>query len=387
MKNLIAKYLTRQASISELDELSHWIEDSDNREEFIKYVRINHSVNLNLLKFDANAAQNSLLSYIEHEKDILKRQRLLRFVSSAAVIIFFLVGYMFKDKVFNSSMDSISIEEVESIADQRSIDGGNGKAILTLEDGSTIDLEKGKTVETKYTRSDGEELVYDSTSKRGSQEEYNYLTIPRGGQFHLKLADGTLVWLNSESKLKYPVSFIEGKPREVELVYGEAYFEVSPSSNHEGATFKVKSISQEIEVLGTVFNIKAYRDETSIYSTLVEGKVAVSTFTEKKVLAPSEQSVLNLENKSISVHHVDVQREISWKRGLFNFKGKTLGEITKVLSRWYDVDFEFSKSEIASLKFNGVLRKEESLEEILNSILITSKIEAYEINDEKIIIK
>ena len=105
----------------------------------------------------------------------------------------------------------------------------------------------------------------------------------------------------------------------VELVYGEAYFEVSPSTAHKGATFKVLHHSQEIEVLGTEFNIKAYRDETNVYTSLVEGKVTISTQTTTQVLAPNQQLNLDLKTNSISLSQVNIYREISWKKGLFSF--------------------------------------------------------------------
>ena len=151
---------------------------------------------------------------------------------------------------------------------------GSDKAVLTLEDGSNIELEKGKAFKTNVVNSNGEKLVYNKTNQ--TKITYNYLTIPRGGQYFVKLSDGTEVWLNSESQLKFPVAFIKGQTREVTLVYGEAYFAVSPSTNHNGATFKVMNQGQEVEVLGTEFNIKAYKDEINIYTTLVEGKVTVS---------------------------------------------------------------------------------------------------------------
>ncbi|MUH35527.1 FecR family protein [Zobellia amurskyensis] len=384
IKGIIAKYLTKQASIAELDKLTMWIENPLNKEEFLKYIKVDHAINLDLMEFGTNKSRKSLLEFIEKEKNTLKRRRMLKIGKYAAAIIIFIVGYLYENKALISAPELINSEIVVS---EDKLEVGTDKAVLTLEDGSTIDLEKGKSIKTKYTRSNGEQLVYDSHDKSEKQVVFNYLTIPRGRQFHVKLADGTLVWLNSESKLKFPVSFEKGKCRTVELIYGEAYFEVSPSSKHDGATFKVLNTSQEVEVLGTIFNIKAYRDETNIYTTLVEGKVTIHTPTSKEILKPNEQSVLNLKNKGIRIQNVNVDQEISWRKGLFDFKGKSLDEITKVLSRWYDVDFDFSNDQQRYVKFNGVLRKEESIEEILNSILITSTIEAYEIKDKNITIK
>jgi len=388
IKNLIVKYFTKQASLSELDELSKWIENVYNKEEFIKYVKINYAIDFNMKKFGMDNSKKQLLQFIDREKKVHKMQRALKIVTYAAVILVFLgIGYFFRNGILENIRGPIYTNVTAPVVLEDKIKVGSDKAILTLEDGSHIDLQKGKTISTKNVKSNGEELVYESSHETATEIAYNYLTIPRGGQFHIKLADGTLVWLNSESRLKYPVAFIEGETRKVELVYGEAYFEVSPSTEHNGATFRVLNPAQEIEVLGTEFNVKAYRDETNIYTTLVQGKVTISTATTKWVLQPNQQSNLDLKNNSFNISPANVTHETSWRKGLFSFKGKSLEEIAMVLSRWYDVDIIFSRPELKNVKFDGVLSKEEAIEEILNSILTTNFIKAYEIKNKKITIK
>jgi len=263
---------------------------------------------------------------------------------------------------------------------------GSDKATLTLEDGSVIALEKGKSYTKGNASSNGEKLVYNSNGKSAAIAN-NLLTIPRGGQFFVQLADSTKVWLNSESQLKYPVAFVDGETRQVELVYGEAYFEVSPSTKHKGSRFKVKTQEQNVEVIGTEFNIKAYRDEPAIYTTLVEGVVAVSNAAKKQILTPSQQSKITEYNGNISVSEVDVYNEISWRKGLFVFKGMPLKDIARVLSRWYDVDIVFADPALGNVKFNGVLNKNQKLEDILTTIKNINFINAYEKKDNKIIIK
>lgn len=266
---------------------------------------------------------------------------------------------------------------------------GTDKATLTLANGSDITLEKGQDYKAENLTSNGEELVYNATATTKSEIAYNYLTVPRGGQFFLKLSDGTKVWLNSESQLKYPIAFPKGEARRVVLVYGEAFFDVSPSTAHNGATFKVKVKVQDIEVLGTEFNIKAYKDEGSIYTTLVEGKVALSTAgrTDYLVLAPNEQSNLNLNTNNIEILPIDVYNEISWTKGVFSFKSKTLEEITKVLSRWYDVNVVFANEDLKNVQFNGVLGKEERIITLLETFTNANFINAYEIKDKTITLK
>ncbi|WP_066219612.1 FecR family protein [Formosa haliotis] len=213
------------------------------------------------------------------------------------------------------------------------------------------------------------------------------MTIPRGGQYHLVLSDNTEVWLNSESQLKYPVNFIEGKVREVELVYGEAYFEVSPSVKNGGAKFKVRVKLQVIEVFGTEFNVKSYKDESKTYTTLVHGKVAINLDTKSYPLLPNYQAVLSNEDNLINFERVDVYSETSWKDGVFSFRNKSLMEVMKVLSRWYDIDVIFENQDLKRKKFKGVLGKNQNIEEILLILKSSGSLKSYEINEEVIILK
>jgi len=280
----------------------------------------------------------------------------------------------------NRPIDAVVIQEDP-------IQIGTDKATLTLDDGSEIVLEKGESVETEKAFSNGEQLVYNDG--QGLSEKViakNILTIPRGGQFVLVLADGTKVWVNSETRLRYPVAFTANKTREVKLVYGEAYFDVSPSTEHNGSHFVVHTDGQSVEVLGTEFNIKAYSDDKYISTTLVEGKVFVENGIESKNLSPGHQSILDRDSKKIGVSKVDVYNEVSWKDGLFSFKNRSLEDIMQVLARWYDVDVVFKNKAAEELTFNGVFRKTLSLKEILDIIKNTNEVK-YEINGKTIIMK
>lgn len=203
----------------------------------------------------------------------------------------------------------------------------------------------------------------------------------------MQLSDGTVIWLNSETQLKYPVTFTKGKTRIVELIYGEIYLDVSPDSQNGGSSFKVINKSQEIEVLGTEFNIKAYKNEMDVSTTLVEGKILLSAGEEKQILLPNQKAKLNLDSDHLDISTVDVTDEISWKRGVFSFRGTTLEEIAKVLSRWYNVEISFTNPAIKDVTFNGMINKKESIENILNIIISTNSINAYEIKNNQIFIK
>lgn len=386
IEKIIAKYLVNQASFEELDDLELWVTKPENEQEFINYVKVNYTIDYNLKRTNTIKTKNLITNLIKEEKRRLKRRRILNYTQYAAVLVIGLsiIGYLFKDFLFSNSVDN---EVIPEIVNTNTIDPGTDKATLTLEDGSQISLERGASIQTQNANSNGEEIVYEAGERNSKEIVYNYLTIPRGGQFFVKLSDGTQVWLNSESQLKYPVAFLDGIDREVELVYGEAYFDVSPSTLHKGSKFKVVNNSQEIEVLGTEFNIKAYQDEDFIYTTLVEGKVSVNVGDKIYGLEPNQQSGLNVTTKKLSVQKVDVYNEISWKDGVFVFEGKPLKEIMKVLSRWYNVDFTFENREAQERKFNGSVKKSARISEILDIIKAFGVITNYEVTKDKIILK
>ena len=250
---------------------------------------------------------------------------------------------------------------------------------------------KDKKITTNKAKSNGKEIVYfkkNKTKESTKKLSYNYLTIPRGGEFFVQLADGTKVWLNSESQLKYPTEFNAGEPREIELVYGEAYFEVSPSSHHNGDEFNVITKNQIINVLGTHFNIKAYSEDKTIATTLVEGKVLVSVNGNKKTLKPNQQSKTEKGSNTIKIEEVDVSQEVAWVKRMFSFNEVSLEEMMKVLSRWYSVEVVFESHKKKGYLFTGVLERTNSIQNILKLIEATSESEIkFEIEKSKITIK
>lgn len=385
IQNIIVKYLSHQATFSELDDLEKWTQNPNNEKLFRSYIRTNYAVEYNMRKFNSEKMKIQLLKEIANEGKVFKLKKVyqvMRYAAAAVIVGLLTTTYLFRDDLFNKTIDTKPI-----IVDNNTIEPGTDKATLTLEDGSVVVLEKGNTYQRQNVNSNGEEIVYEAGERTKTEIAYNFLTIPRGGQFFIKLSDGTQVWLNSESQLKYPISFIEGVTRTVELIYGEAYFDVSPSTEHKGSKFKVLNQSQEIEVLGTEFNIRAYKDESNIYTTLVEGNVLVSSVAANQILKPKEQANLNLNDNTIAIAAVNVYNEISWKDGVFSFRKKSLSEIMKVLSRWYDIDVEFVNDELKKARFNGVLGKDQKIEDILKTIKGFRVITDYEITNKTIILK
>ena len=382
IENKLVKYLMDAANIDDLEVLAKWLKDDQNKQIFDNYIRTNYAMDINTNGFDTENAKKEYLRKIRQDKKQIQKLEFYKvFKYAAAAVIVFGLGYFFQQDSFNTP-----IEETPIIV-STTIEPGTDKATLTLEDGSQLVLEKGESFQTQSANSNGEEIIYDAGKQNSSEVVYNYLTIPRGRQFHVVLSDGTEVWLNSESQLKYPVAFIEGETRQVELVYGEAYFDVSPSTEHNGAKFKVVNQAQEVEVLGTEFNVKAYKDEVYIYTTLVEGKVAVNFDSKTQDLLPSEQSNYNPITKDLVITEVDVYNEISWKDGVFSFERKPLKEIMKVLSRWYDMEVVFENKSLEDVRFFGVLGKDQKIEEILETIKKFNIIEEYEIKAKTIILK
>lgn len=386
IEKLIVKYITKSATGNDLDTLSEWIKKPSNKQVFKDYVQTHYAITYSMNNPDSQKALENLLLTIRKEKSWvykLKTQPVFKYAVAAILVMALATTYFLRENIFDSHK-----ENTPPIIVNNQIKPGIDKATLTLENGEVVALEKGTTYQTQNATSNGEEIVYNIKENSTSRElVFNYLTVPRGGQFYIKLSDGTEVWLNSESQLKYPVSFTDGQSRQVELVYGEAYFEVSHSTEHQGSDFKVLNNNQIIKVLGTKFNIKAYRDESEIYTTLVEGRVSVTTSNTNQILAPGEQSILDLVDHSLKVQTVDVSPIISWKDGVFSFEHEPLKNIMRVLSRWYDMNVTFDDAELKDKRFNGLINKSYNIESILSMLKSSNSINTYEINNKTITLK
>ena len=380
---IIVKFINQEANQSELEKLDFWLTNDKNKTTFNNHVKVEYLTAVSMGKYDLKKANASIKAKYEIEKK-KKRISFIKKVSFAASIVIFLGISIFQFTNNNSQIDN-------PIITSSKIEKGTNKAILTLSNGDQISLEKDKKITTNKAKSNGKEIVYfkkNKTKESTKKLSYNYLTIPRGGEFFVQLADGTKVWLNSESQLKYPTEFNAGEPREIELVYGEAYFEVSPSSHHNGDEFNVITKNQIINVLGTHFNIKAYSEDKTIATTLVEGKVLVSVNGNKKTLKPNQQSKTEKGSNTIKIEEVDVSQEVAWVKRMFSFNEVSLEEMMKVLSRWYSVEVVFESHKKKGYLFTGVLERTNSIQNILKLIEATSESEIkFEIEKSKITIK
>lgn len=373
---LLLKLVENRLSEKESEELIAWLKSKEHQDYFREFVEINHL--LNSEQYFGNA--EGLLDKMEPSRKRFSPSALLKYAAMLLVLISSTL--FFKNDLFPTEDPKVPAPVIHN----NRIQPGVNAAVLTLGDGREVALGKGADYSTEILNAKEDRIVYAPKQDKGSQMEYNYLSVPRGGQFSLLLSDSTKVWLNSESKLKYPVEFVAGQRREVYLLYGEAYFEVTSSTKNNGDDFKVYHKDQEIQVLGTQFNIKAYGDEPEVLTTLVEGKVAVRNGERSLEIAPGEQSRLNLDTGAIEVSKVDVFAEISWKSGVFSFKKKRLEEIMRTLARWYDMEVIFENKSLKDKRFKGVLRKNQSIEDIL-SVIMSSSLRSYEINDKTVTLK
>jgi ferric-dicitrate binding protein FerR (iron transport regulator) len=267
---------------------------------------------------------------------------------------------------------------------------GTNKAILTLANGQQVVLDstaKGQLASQggiQVLQLDSGQLAYVAGNGKGDGKttatgSYNTLATPRGGQYRITLPDGTKVWLNSASSLKYPTAF-DDRTRNVEL-NGEAYFEVAKNSKQP---FSVTSNGLRVDVLGTDFNVNAYPDEDSIRTTLVSGAVRLLTNETMLDIKPGEQGSTGRKAGRFVVAHPDVQEIVAWKNGEFIFYSQPIQTIMRQVSRWYDVDIEYHGTPPATL-FSGDITRFSKASALLDLLELTGDIH-FEITDRKIVV-
>jgi transmembrane sensor len=301
---------------------------------------------------------------------------------AAAVIVFAVLSAGVLIYNNNRTASSLSNQHAIQPVKNDAVPGGN-KALLTLADGTIVQLDDvgtGRIVEiagmTIRKTSDGEvvyEVAPSGVNKEEAERSYNQISTPRGGQYKIILPDGTKVWLNAASSLKYPVQF-DKNARHVELA-GEGYFEVSKQhlANGDHTPFFVSTATQTVEVLGTHFNINSYGDEEAVLTTLLEGAVKVSHSSQKgqtveTILKPGQQAALIA--KSFNVKKIDTEEAVAWKNGYFSFERADLSTVMRQLSRWYDVDVVYA-GEVPSETFTGKVYRNMSLSKVLDILSYT----------------
>lgn len=291
-----------------------------------------------------------------------------RIAAAAAILIVLSAGIYFMTSYESerSTQDHLAQEDVKP--------GGN-KALLTLADGSSIvltDAVDGKLAEQEgviITKTENGQLTYQFRESQGSKAgiaQFNTIATPKGGQYQVVLPDGTRVWLNAATSIKFPVTFSNLKERKVELS-GEAYFEVFKDKKKP---FKVSSANQEVEVLGTHFNVNTYKNEAVSKTTLLEGAVQLHSAATDTKLKPGEQAVLH--GTTVDVNKVNTEEVIAWKNGNFLFNDESLIAIMKQLERWYDVKVDYST--MPDTHYDGFISKNVNLSEVLRRLEVTGNL-------------
>lgn len=306
--------------------------------------------------FSENQGQAMLTAILQKGK-----VRKLRWLSAAAVIIVFIGGYLFIR--YNNQSQTI-VQATKQSVPAPIVPGGN-KAILTLADGSHIELDStrhgalGKQGNAYVVNLQSSVLTYDAGTDHTAKAIYNTLETPKGGQYKLVLADGTKVWLNASSSIRFPVAF-NGDTRDVAIT-GEAYFEVAKDKTKP---FTVTAKDAAVKVLGTHFNIMAYDDEKSMITTLVEGSVSVSKGPLQSMLKPGRQ--IKVKDEGVLRSGIaDMEEVLAWKNGWFQFNSWDIQRIMRQIARWYDVEVVY-EGKIPTGHYTGAVSRSNDINEALH---------------------
>lgn len=306
----------------------------------------------------------------------LWRQPRVWWVAAGTMLLMATAGYF----VMNNKPVATQTAEIPKPVVQPMVVPGGNKAVLTLADGSSIVLDSAANgaltqqgATTIMKKQDGE-LVYKAESKTGENAvALNTISTPRGGQYQVVLPDGTRVWLNAVTSLRFPASFT-GNERRVELT-GEAYFEVA---KNDRMPFKI-SLSAlpgaqggtQVEVLGTHFNVKAYNDEAAIKTTLLEGSVKMSNAKGQYLMKPGQQTRVGKDGKMSLNEDADVDEAVAWKNGRFQFNEADVETVMRDIARWYDVTIEYA-GKVPAEKFEGEIPRSSSIAEVFKILELSN---------------
>lgn len=297
-----------------------------------------------------------------------------RVAAAASIIVLLSTGIFY----FVKSETAAKQENIQIVEKAKEIAPGGNRGILTLSNGKQIILSDISSKDI-IAKEDQDEVTIkmdangvityvinpDADTSKENGNSFNTLSTPTGGQYNIVLADGTKVFLNAVSSIKYPTQF-NGDQRVVELE-GEAYFEVAKDKSKP---FIVKSDKQTIEVLGTHFNVHAYNNEAAVKTTLLEGSVAVSSKNQKAILKPGQQSNIS-DNAKIAIREVDTEAAIAWKNGRFKFDNADLKSVMKQLERWYGIKVEY-RGDVSDVRFNGGTFRNKNLSEVLKVLELSN---------------
>ena len=367
MSRLISSSLAGTITKDEQLKLDAWREESERNRELFDRICSEVVMRDKIKQYNEADTQSAFSSFVSRKERIsLKRRWIVRISRYAAILAIPLLIIML---YFNRETLQ---EEVQQQPEDLAVIKRN-VPVLTLSDGQEVVLYNQELLlqeenGVQITMDSKGGIQYNPADSIGMEPVYNTLTTPSQCDFTFTLADGTRVWLNAKSSLRYPVAF-NGDERVV-YAEGEIYLEVAKDKEHP---FFVVLNGMKIEVLGTSFNVNSYADEDYAEVTLVEGHVAARVNDKCYELFPNKQLRWDKEDQMVDIRTVNVNDYIAWKNGQYIFKGRTLGEVAKVLERWYDVDIVFEDESSEDEIYTGVINKEERIDVFVQRLNETSR--------------
>lgn len=383
LAEIIVKIRLRSATFEERAVLVDWLGESEENRQLYKRIVRGECISKRLRKEDQiNESVDFVLVRNSIARRLVRRRQAGRFLrwGSGSVAAACLAGVVLF--VLNHTPEEgIRVAPVEENVIVAAKPEMSTRAMLILADGAQVDLvhDIPEVMEQEQAIIRGESGKLSYEEKRDSlragevvKESFNRVVTYAGGDYFLSLSDGTRVWLNADSELEFPVRFV-GNERVVKL-RGEAYFEVKRDARKP---FVVDANGLRTRVLGTSFNVKAYRDEQRVFTTLVKGSVAVEVADDgnepasRVVLEPGMQAMWHEGGKAISVQPVNAANIVAWKEGRFIFTEEDMEVVLRTLSRWYGVNFICKDSRMEKYTFNGLINKDEKLERVLENLTLT----------------
>lgn len=361
-------------------DLDEWRRDNPRRMEISEGAKDQRAIAGELRRLNARYDTEGAFQNIFHQTR--RKWRLSRWPAVAAAAIVLIAGavLLFRQKLNGPAVAVTPVKPVEQPVKNDIPPAGN-KAVLTLAGGERIVLDSagnGQLTQqygVKVTNNNGR-LVYEGGTK-GGVVAYNSIHTPRGGQYRLVLPDGSKVWLNAASSLRYPVSFSGGE-RKVEL-RGEAYFEVAPVA---GQAFTVATPDMNVAVLGTDFDVMAYEDEEKHSTTLLSGGVIVASGDRRQQLRPGEQAIAT--SNTLTTATADIEKVMAWKSGFFKFNNMDIKSLMREVSRWYDIDIVYQLNDYAG-DYGGRISRKLGLSELIQ-LLEQNGIHHYRMEGRKLVV-
>lgn len=384
LSELIFKYLRGELTVEESLILQKWKEESRDNAELFESLINRQRIEEGLSAFnEASESKSRVRQKLENSLFQKPKPHIFKttwFRYAASIIILLGIGSYLWNKSSKIETQVSKIVQTDTVT--KDILPGGNRAILTLSDGRKIELTEN-TINISESGMNIQNTDGRLTYGKAKQIVFNTMSVPRGGQYQVVLPDGTAVWLNSGSSLRYPTLF-NGSERIVEIS-GEAYFEVAKDSRKP---FKVKinlpgGEWEEVEVLGTHFNINAYYDEPVIKTTLFEGSVKVNRSGRSSYIKPGQQSQSSPSDQIKIVDNANLEEVIAWKEGRFQFENADIHYVMRQLARWYDIEVSYSQN--ISKHFDGTIPRDSNLLNVLNMLELTGEVN-FKVEGKKVLV-